>query len=219
MSKKSFIGEDGKEYEVKEKVPFYKKKWFIAIAVLFLIGSCSSLLGGGDEEKKTETKTEEVVSETETEKTVETEAVEEESELDVSSLSPEERVQKYAKEVFKDNLIEVENYTGNDSLGKIIVSSKFSENSLSGNTSVFSFLSNANKFLEKIQNEDFESVFFDVEADFTDAYGNTSPSNAVKMEIEKSDVDKINFENFDFNNLPNISKTFEVHPGVGYKGN
>ena len=213
MAKKSFIGDDGKEYEVKEKVPFYKKKWFIAIAVLFLIGSCSSLLGGKDDNKEAETKTEAEVSETETE------IREEETEVDISSLSPEERIQEYAKEVFKDNLIEVKNHTGNDSLGKIIVSSKFSENSLSGNTSVFSFLSNANKFLEKIQNEDFESVFFDVEANFTDEYGNTSPSNAVKMEIEKSDVDKINFENFDFNKLPNISKTFEVHPGVGYKVN
>ena len=73
MSKKSFIGDDGKEYEVKEKVPFYKKKWFVAIAVLFLIGSCSSLLGGKDEEKKEETKTEAVVSGTDTENKVETE--------------------------------------------------------------------------------------------------------------------------------------------------
>lgn len=66
MSKKTFIGDDGKEYEVVEKVPFYKKKWFIAIAVLFLIGSCSSLLGGKGDEKDAETKTEAIVNETKT---------------------------------------------------------------------------------------------------------------------------------------------------------
>lgn len=68
MSKKSFIGDDGKEYEVVEKVPFYKKKWFIVVAVILLLASCSSLLGGEDEKKKEETKTEALVSETETEK-------------------------------------------------------------------------------------------------------------------------------------------------------
>lgn len=77
----------------------------------------------------------------------------------------------------------------------------------------------ASSYLEKIKDEDFESVFLGLEADFVDAYGNTSPSNAVKMEINKEDVDKINFENFDYNKLPVIAETFDVHPGVGYKGN
>lgn len=81
MSKKSFIGDDGKEYEVVEKVPFYKKKWFIVVAVILLLASCSSLLGGEDEKKKEETKTEALVSETETEKKKEVTETEIETEV------------------------------------------------------------------------------------------------------------------------------------------
>lgn len=44
--KKSFVGEDGKEYVAKEKKPFYKKWWFWLIAIIVVGGA----LGGGDEE-------------------------------------------------------------------------------------------------------------------------------------------------------------------------
>lgn len=105
MAKKSFIGDDGKEYEVVEKVPFYKKKWFIAIAVLFLLGSCSSLLGGKDEEKKEETKTEALVSETETEKKKEVTETETETEV-VTETETEEVTETETEFVFVP-----ENYT------------------------------------------------------------------------------------------------------------
>ncbi len=211
------IGTDNEKEEIKrEKVPFYKKKWFIAIAVIFLIGSCSSLLGEKDEQvTTTEPKTETIISETENKK----EEVSEEEKEDISSLTPEERIQEYAKEVFQEDLIEIKNHTGNESLGRIVLVTKFSEGALTGNLEVKSFLMKASSYLEKIKDEDFESVFLGLEANFVDAYGNTSPSNAVKMEINKEDVDKINFENFDYNKLPVIAETFDVHPGVEYKGN
>lgn len=211
--------DDSNEKEVKKKLPFYKRKWFIALVVIFLIGSCSSLLNDEDEQsKKTETKTETIASEMESKKEgVSEEEVSEEE--DISSLTPEERIKEYAKEVFQEDLIEIKNHTGNESLGRIVLITKFSEGALTGNLEVKSFLMKASSYLEKIKDEDFESVFLGLEADFVDAYGNTSPSNAVKMEINKEDVDKINFENFDYNKLPVIAETFDVHPGVGYKGN
>lgn len=45
MAKKKIIGQDGKEYEVKEKKPFYKKWWFIALAVIFVIGTIGNMFG------------------------------------------------------------------------------------------------------------------------------------------------------------------------------
>lgn len=45
MAKKTIIGQDGKEYEVKEKKPFYKKWWFIVLAVIFVIGTIGNLFG------------------------------------------------------------------------------------------------------------------------------------------------------------------------------
>lgn len=37
MSKKKFVGEDGKEFIMKEKKPFYKKIWFWIIIILAII--------------------------------------------------------------------------------------------------------------------------------------------------------------------------------------
>lgn len=45
MAKKKIIGQDGKEYEVKEKKPFYKKWWFIVLAVIFVIGTIGNMFG------------------------------------------------------------------------------------------------------------------------------------------------------------------------------
>ena len=47
MAKKSFIGEDGKEYVEKVKNPFYKRVWFwilIVVVVVFFFAA----LGGGE---------------------------------------------------------------------------------------------------------------------------------------------------------------------------
>ena len=45
MAKKRIIGEDGKEYYVKEKKPIYKRVWFIAIMVIVVLGVIGSMLG------------------------------------------------------------------------------------------------------------------------------------------------------------------------------
>lgn len=52
MKKKTIIGEDGKEYSVKEKKPFYKRWWFIVIAGIFLLGIIGSLFCGSDTDSK-----------------------------------------------------------------------------------------------------------------------------------------------------------------------
>lgn len=60
MAKKTIIGEDGKEYTVKEKRPIYKRVWFWVLAIIVIAGIGSQL---GDEktpiasEKKTPTET------------------------------------------------------------------------------------------------------------------------------------------------------------------
>lgn len=51
MAKKHVKGKDGKKYVMKEKKPFYKKWWFIAIMVIVVIGVIGSL-GGGNKSNK-----------------------------------------------------------------------------------------------------------------------------------------------------------------------
>ncbi|GEL13985.1 hypothetical protein FC15_GL001680 [Lapidilactobacillus concavus DSM 17758] len=60
MAKKKITGEDGKEYSVKVKKPFYKRVWFWVLAII-VIAVVGSKLGGGssDKDDKSTAKTEE----------------------------------------------------------------------------------------------------------------------------------------------------------------
>ncbi len=53
MSKKTIVGEDGKEYTVKEKKPIYKRPWFIVIIALIALGIIGNALGGNEDKNVT----------------------------------------------------------------------------------------------------------------------------------------------------------------------
>lgn len=65
MAKKKITGEDGKQYTVKVKKPFYKRVWFWILVVL-VVGGIGSQMGGGssDKDDKSAVKTEEKPSKT-----------------------------------------------------------------------------------------------------------------------------------------------------------
>lgn len=48
MAKKTVVGEDGKQYTVKEKKPFYKRWWFWLIVVILVFWGFGSMGGGSD---------------------------------------------------------------------------------------------------------------------------------------------------------------------------
>lgn len=50
MAKKKITGEDGKQYVMKEKKPFYKKVWFWILAVI-IIAIIGGSLGGSSDKK------------------------------------------------------------------------------------------------------------------------------------------------------------------------
>lgn len=54
MAKRTIIGEDGKEYTVKEKKPIYKRTWFLVIVGLIVIGSIGNQMSGGNKTAATE---------------------------------------------------------------------------------------------------------------------------------------------------------------------
>lgn len=47
MSKKNITGEDGKQYTIKEKKPFYKRWWFIVLVLIIAFGAITTV--GEDE--------------------------------------------------------------------------------------------------------------------------------------------------------------------------
>jgi len=48
MAKQTIKGENGKEYELKEKKPFYKKTWFKILIGILVIILIIQALGGND---------------------------------------------------------------------------------------------------------------------------------------------------------------------------
>lgn len=87
---------------------------------------------------------------------------------------------------------------------------------LTENMMVKNFLLKTVKFLDKSKSTNYNKVFIGAKADFKDTYGNVDKQYAVKITIDKSEVDKINFSEFDYKNLPAIAEEFEVHPGIAF---
>lgn len=55
-------------------------------------------------------------------------------------------------------------------------------------------------------------IFF--KGDFTDKYGNQSEQTAIKIIMDLNTAQNINWQNFDWRNLPSITNSVYVHPGI-----
>lgn len=158
-----------------QKQPFYKKKWFIIIAVIVVIGS---IFSPDDEDKKDTPKPVEVEENTK--------PVEKNEENAKTNDSPYEELAKYA--FGEDVKCEVIEGWGDDNKPKITRINITD----SGEPMVQPFLINVFSYLKKTKEKglDYESVFFILRSKKTD--GKEYPY--AKIEIEKEAAD-----NFDFN--------------------
>ncbi|HHT7152361.1 hypothetical protein BK718_24710 [Bacillus thuringiensis serovar andalousiensis] len=67
--------------------------------------------------------------------------------------------------------------------------------------------------LKKLSKEkEIQKVVFVWKAELTDTYGNKKSDPVMKMNIDRGSLDKINFKNFDHNNIPNVVKDYWEHP-------
>lgn len=67
--------------------------------------------------------------------------------------------------------------------------------------------------LKKLAKEkEIQKVIFVWKAELTDTYGNKKSDPVMKMNIDRESLDKINFKNFDHNNIPNVVKDYWEHP-------
>ncbi|MEC0036103.1 hypothetical protein P4L29_16780 [Bacillus cereus] len=67
--------------------------------------------------------------------------------------------------------------------------------------------------LKKLSKEkEIQEVIFVWKAELTDTYGNKKNDPVMKMNIDRESLDKINFKNFDHNNIPNVVKDYWEHP-------
>lgn len=71
----------------------------------------------------------------------------------------------------------------------------------------------ATNILKKLSKEkEIQKVIFVWKAELTDTYGNKKSDPVMKMSIDRESLDKINFKNFDLNNIPNVVKDYWEHP-------
>lgn len=66
----------------------------------------------------------------------------------------------------------------------------------------------------KENNINFNYFALSATSTFTDQYGNDNESELMHIYIPQEEVDKINFEKFQYENLKNIADEFYVHPSV-----
>jgi len=100
---------------------------------------------------------------------------------------------------------------------KVILIYLKGKESLTGNSNSIkkSMLLDANNilhFLQRYNNISEICIFWSFS--LVDVYGNTYDDNVMKVLFEKPTLDKINFENlnFDFNNIPKVADSYYEHP-------
>lgn len=172
------------------------------LMVVLAILAIRVLVNRNDERPKQVAKVDETTMEEVTEATTveETEATTEET-TEVIVLTPEEK----AKEIFGDDL---KSFTISDN-NSLVVGSKlaygWNEKSM-----MDSFLRKTVMLLEEVQNEGYTDITIVGSADGTDVYGNDTEFDVFTMVIEKEELEKINFEQFNYKNLELVSTIFWI---------
>ena len=115
----------------------------------------------------------------------------------------QERIEIAAKMIYKRKFIGVEY---KESLDQYQVFSKTSRKGPDRDVDLAN--SETLDFLEKIQNEDFDSLYIEEEADFSDEDGNKFSSKGIAYHFSKEKVEKIDFKNFEPEKLPEIADNY-----------
>lgn len=197
----------------KKKKPIYKRKWFIGLMIFLALGAIGSL---NDENKNNETKPTEVASTEATDATQATDATE------VEPQTMQEKLDAIGKEVYRDNYIKTNFYWDEENavfqengdydeektpIDFINVTVKLPDG-FSDKGDVNSFLNYSSSYLKGIKDLNYRAVFIGAEAQLQDKYGKVRTEYVVKMELDKTEVDKINFDNFLPENLPSIAREY-----------
>ena len=184
----------------------------------FVLGACGSASSGESTEAQ-ESSTEqvesssaavssEVESQSESESSESSESVESESSKPEFS-TIEEAIEWSGNDVFGDNLRDV---SYDPETGYIQLDADIEIGGWSVASSRKEFDKLVVKFMEDIQNEDFTQLNVSGYAEMQDSYGNSEDSDVVRYPISKETIDKIDFENFNVDNLEEVAEGAFIHP-------
>lgn len=194
-----------------QKKPIYKKWWFWILGLFIVVAIFSPSEDEEKEEAETPTQTEaekeEVVSEDE-------EEVKEVTTTGLQGIFDQAGVNAFEEDYISTEL-NGEKDEDSKTVDDVYIKIDLPEN-LTNNLIIKSFFEDTKELLEETKDVNYNTITVEAVANFVDQYGEESEGTAIKLDLDKSEVDKINFENFNSDNLANIATAFIIHPDLGY---
>ena len=192
------------------KKPIYKRWWFWVIIVV-IISAIFGNMGGGDKDEgkntsstSAETEASQQLNETKTTETAEGNNAEEE-------LSGEDAIRKAIENVVGEENLETFNYVPDNNFS--LIKFRGTEN-LTNNMTVQGMYLDIFNILKEIQSIIDTDVDFNVVYPLQDKYGNVSDVIVIKATFTSNTIQKINFENALFGNIPDLADEWWNHNAV-----
>lgn len=210
----------------KVKKPLYKKWWFWLIIVVIIGGAIAS--GGEDtaDSNKDKSKSDSSVetaanNDKKDNKEQNQKDKEKTAKKDTNKKDEPKTPQEKLENIIIDNLgkknnmdkvrlANIQDLTENDSL-YFVVTLNADEN-LTNKLTRSGILLDSKKILEPISKiENLNKIVLQWQLPLTDQYGNTKDGQVLVINLEREQLDKINWENFNVDNFENVSKTYFEH--------
>lgn len=189
----------------KEQKPFYKRWWFILIAVVFIIGAIGNIFES--DEKKEEREAEQVAAEQEKEEKKKKEKEEKERK---ANRTIDEKLQEGNKDVDKASLED----------GILVLEKEVT--TFWDETSILKqdVLTMFELFPEAFEDESVNSVNVVLLTEMVDEKGNGEIETIIEFEYSKDTFDELNYEKFLYMatsetwRILNESDAYWIHPGI-----
>ncbi len=205
-----------KDNESKLKKPFYKRWWFIGLVVLTIIGAIVS----AGEDTTTEQPQESTSSAVE-EKQDTTEPKQEESvQIKREDISLDQYLEHIVKEVIgeetnMDKPVFVSISNGDEGIKDITLNPN---DNLTNNMMVGGMLSDASDYYKAIKDDEevkkLKGVSLIYQMTLVDKLGNESINPVLILTVSPETMNKINWDNFITDNLPDVADTYYLHPAL-----
>lgn len=208
------------------KKPWYKSKtvwkWIgIVFVAMFIFGKISEFTGISAklEEQKAEEKTAdkakwEAQAEEDKKQAVAADerrakaATKEKERL--TNRSDKEIIADFAKDIYGDDKLLSVEYMDGVNVAVIKIKSDLTPGMMRTST-----LSSTTKLLKELKNvAELKSVDVNVISSLTDQYGNSSDDKVMSISVSRAVIDKINYDNFNYKNLPDIADDYWEHPAM-----
>lgn len=194
------------------KKPIYKRWWFWVIIVV-IISAIFGNMGGGDKDegKNTSSTSAEAEASQQLNETKTTETAEGNNAEAAEELSGEDAIRKAIENVVGEENLETFNYVPDNNFS--LIKFRGTEN-LTNNMTVQGMYLDMFNILKAIQSIIDTDVDFNVVYPLQDKYGNVSDVIVIKATFTSNTIQKINFENALFGNIPDLADEWWNHNAV-----